>query len=277
MLCDYHIHSEYSDDSHYPMDEVVKKAIELGLEEICFTDHVDYGIKIDHDDPAQVRYDHEGNALYNVDYPRYFQQIEDLKKAYPGIIIKRGLEFGIQTQTIPLYEKLYKTYPMDFIILSIHQVGNEEFWNGDFQKTRQEREYYETYYQEMYDVMKTFKHYSILGHLDMIKRYDDHDGYDAFANHKEIITKILKQAIEDGKGIEVNTSSFRYGLDDLMPSREILKLYHDLGGDIITIGSDSHQEAHLGAHIKDVQEELKAMGYTKIYTFDHMKPLAHEL
>ena len=69
----------------------------------------------------------------------------------------------------------------------------------------------------MYDLVKNYHDYSVIGHMDMLKRYDDHDGYPAFKQHKDIITKILQTVIADHKGIELNTSSRRYGLDDLMP------------------------------------------------------------
>ena len=78
MFCDYHLHTEFSDDSDYLMEDVVKDAIEKGIEEICFTDHVDYGIKLDWDDPDFI----EGKSVPNVNYPAYFQKIEYLTKKY---------------------------------------------------------------------------------------------------------------------------------------------------------------------------------------------------
>ena len=87
----------------------------------------------------------------------------------------------------------------------------------------------------------------------------------------------MKKVIKDGKGIEVNTSSFRYGLKDLTPERNILKLYHELGGKIITIGSDAHKAENVGDHIPYIQSELKKTGFTHICTFDKMKPIFHGL
>ena len=83
--------------------------------------------------------------------------------------------------------------------------------------------------------------------------------------------------IADGKGIEINTSSHRYGLKDLTPSVDILRLYRELGGRILTIGSDSHRKEHLGAYIIDTMEEAKKLGFEEIYTFDQMRPIAHKL
>lgn len=277
MLCDYHVHTIYSDDSVYKMEDVIKDGIKKGINELCFTDHVDYGIKRDVDDPLGPVY-LNGQPITNVDYPEYYREYVHCKEKYKGqTTLKLGLEFGIQVHTIPKYEALFKQYPFDFIILSIHQVDDLEFWTGDYQKGRTEKEYYERYYQELYDVVKHYHDYSVLGHMDLIKRYDDHDGYDSFNNHKEIITKILETVIKDGKGIEINTSSVRYNVGDLTPSRDILKLYLDLGGTIITIGSDSHQEDHLGAYIEDTKKELKELGFKQYCTYNKMVPEFHDL
>ena len=91
------------------------------------------------------------------------------------------------------------------------------------------------------------------------------------------VTEILKTVISDGKGIEINTSSHRYGLRDLTPSVAILRLYRELGGRILTIGSDSHRKEHLGAFIKDTMEEAKKLGFENICTFDRMRPIPHKL
>lgn len=277
MLCDYHVHTIYSDDSIYEMEDVIKDGIRKGINELCFTDHVDYGIKRDVGDPRGPVY-LNGQPISNVDYPKYYEEYLTLKEKYKDqITLKLGLEFGIQVHTIPDYEALFKNYPFDFIILSIHQVDNLEFWTGDFQKGRTEKEYYERYYQELYDVVKNYKNYSVLGHMDLIKRYDDHDGYDSFNNHKEIIIDILKTVIKDGKGIEINTSSVRYEIGNLTPSRDILKLYLELGGTIITIGSDSHKEEHLGAYIEETKKELKELGFKQYCTYNKMIPEFHDL
>lgn len=277
MLCDYHVHTIYSDDSIHKMEDVIKDGIRKGINELCFTDHVDYGIKRDVGDPRGPVY-LNGQPISNVDYPKYYKEYLTLKEKYKDqITLKLGLEFGIQVHTIPDYEALFKSYPFDFIILSIHQVDDLEFWTGDFQKGKTEKEYYKRYYQELYDVVKNYKNYSVLGHMDLIKRYDDHDGYDSFNNHKEIIIDILKTVIKDGKGIEINTSSVRYEIGDLTPSRDILKLYLELGGTIITIGSDSHKEEHLGAYIEETKKELKELGFKQYCTYNKMIPEFHNL
>ncbi len=287
MLADYHVHTEFSDDSREPMEEQVKKAVSLGLDGLCFTDHVDYGIKKDWSE-GDIEYRggdgiglaaEEQQPLANVDYPAYFAKFRRVRDAYSReITLRCGLEFGVQMGTIPRYEELFARYAqeLDFVLLSIHQVENKEFWNQAFQEGRTQQEYNERYYQEMYDVVKAFKHYSVLAHLNLISRYDKQGKY-PFAAVRDMVAEILKVAIADGKGIELNTSSWHYGLDDTMPSRDILRLYKDLGGKIITIGSDAHSTKYLADHMRDAREILaNEIGFAKIYTFAHGEPIAHD-
>ena len=283
MLADYHVHTEFCNDSVYPMEEVVKDAIALGIKDICFTDHVDYGPYRDWDDPRGIKYrpgdegEPEQVALTNVDYGKYFPMIEKLQGKYKDkIAIKAGLEFGVQTHTIPQYEKLFNSYPFDFIILSIHQVGDQEFWTNEYQNGRTQQEYNEGYYKELLSVVRNYHNYSVLGHMDLVVRYDSYGVY-PFEKLKPLLTEILKTVIADGKGIEVNTSNHRYELSDMTPSRDVLKLYRELGGTIITIGSDSHKKEHLGVYIDWAKEELRKLGYTQFCTFEKMKPIFHEL
>ena len=287
MYADYHLHCEYSDDSNEPMENQIQEAITLGLDEMCFTDHVDYGIKRDWDDPEGIIIRHaieHGKevdlVLANVNYPKYFEALNMYQKKYASSIsIKKGLEFGIQSITVDAYGKLYASYQddLDFILFSMHQVNNLEFWTQDFQKEKTQKQYNDEYYKEIYQTMQIFHHYSCLAHLDLLARYDENGIY-PFENEKDILAEILKYAIRDGKGIEINTSSWKYGLKDTQPSRAILKLYKDLGGKIITVGSDAHETKYLASHIKDAYAILKnEIGINEICTFDHMQPIFHKI
>ena len=283
MKADYHVHTAFSDDSDYAMEEVVKDAIAMGLDGLCFTDHVDYGIKKDWDEPGGMIYRKGGVGepdqmpIANVDYPVYYETFQKVQSLYKDKIdLKFGLEFGMQAHTIDKYEKLFARFPFDFIILSVHEVEDKEFWSQDFQQGRTQQEYNERYYEELLYLVQNYHNYSVLGHMDLITRYDKEGTY-PFEKLKPILTKILKIVIADGKGIEVNTSSHRYGLTDLTPSRDILRLYHELGGKILTIGSDSHKPEHLGAFIDETKQELKDLGFEKFCTFAKMKPIYHEL
>lgn len=282
MLADYHVHTEFSDDSVFALEDVCALAIERGIDEICITDHVDYDVRPDWDeyrrDPSCAKI-FEGKLSINVDYERYFPAIEAARERFaPMLAVETGMEFGVQSHTAERFHALFEQHAdaWDFIILSIHQVGNEEFWNGTFQKGRTQDEYNMQYYEEMLRVVQRFDDWSVLGHLDLIKRYDAAGPWPD-ENARDIVAEIMKEAIRRGKGIELNTSSIRYGLSDLTPSEDILRLYRDLGGRILSIGSDSHKPEHLGAHIPMMRERLQAIGFTEFCTFDHMEPVFHRL
>lgn len=276
MFADYHVHSEYSDDSTYPLEQVIRDAIGMRMDEICITDHVDYGIKKDWDAGEEIAY-RGSQPLANVDYPRYMAALRNMQSRYGDRIrIRVGLEFGIQTHTIPQFRALLTRYPLDFVILSIHQVENQEFWTQEFQRGRTQREYNERYYEELLAVVQQYQGYSVLGHLDLITRYDKQGVY-PFERVRPLVEAILRRVIADGKGIEVNTSSHRYGLTDTTPSVAILQLYRELGGTILTIGSDSHAPAHLGTHIEEARALLRDLGFRQFCTFEQMQPVFYPL
>ena len=276
MLADYHVHCMFSDDSWYLPEQVCEDAWRQNLDEICFTDHVDYGIKPDWNDAlsAKVMF---GQRALNVDYDAYIPCIADLRTRWAGrLTVKCGLELGVQTHTIPQFNALWERYgdKLDFVLLSVHQVGDAEFWTGEFQEGRSQEEYNRAYYQELYDVATGFDHWSVLAHADLIKRYDP-SGALGFPANRDLVAATLRHAIAQGKGIELNTSSVRYGLADSQPAAEILRLYRDLGGTIVTLGSDSHAPGHLGAYLRHYQRYLASLGFEGFCTYDRMEPTFH--
>ena len=124
MLADYHMHTHHSNDSSYKMEDLVVKAIQEGIDEICLTEHSDYGPMGD----------------YVVNYDNYYKEYLLLKEKYKDKIkIKFGCEFGMQEHTIQQFQRDFNIYPFDFIILSNHQIGDKEFWTQEYQKGKSHR------------------------------------------------------------------------------------------------------------------------------------------
>lgn len=259
MFYDYHMHSNFSADSKAKMEDMIKRSIELGLKEICFTDHVDYDIDTD--------------ISFGINYDNYFEKLDYFKNKYKDkISIKKGIEMGLQRQIIDKCSKESNEYPFDFIICSVHAINKKDLYFGEFFNDKTQHQSYEMYYKELYHIVKNYKDYSVLGHLDLIKRYGDYDKLLDDSLFSDIIESILKQAIYDGKGIELNTSCYRYNLPDLTPSRYILKMYKDLGGEIITTGSDSHTPSQIAYQFDYIYSVLKDIGFKYISKFNNMKP-----
>ena len=278
MLADYHVHTGYSDDSTYPLRQVALDALRLNLDEVCFTEHVDYGVKPEWDHPADARFE-DGHPVTNCPYEAYLAELDEVRAELGDKIrLRVGLELGVQTGTLAENRALVRRLAgkLDFIICSIHQVGNLEFWNGDYQQGRTQEEIHRAYFEELLGVVEAFDDYSVLGHLDLIRRYDPFGEY-PFEKVRDIVAEILRQVVASGHGIEVNTSGIRYGLGDFQPSREILALYRDLGGTVVTVGSDSHTPAHLGSYLRLAYRELAELGFRDIWTFEGMQGVPHRI
>lgn len=262
MLLDYHMHSDFSADCNTSMEETAESAIKKGITEICFTEHVD----LEYPDPT---------ISFELDMDKYDKKIKEMQEIYKErLTIKKGIEIGVQPYLLKQYEQLLEGEYFDFIICSVHTADRKELHYGSFFEGRTPMEAYKLYYEELLYCVKHFKEYSILGHLDLVKRYKKLDTNEHF---HELIQEIFKQIIPDGKGIEVNTSGFSYGLKQAMPSRDILELYKACGGEIITLGSDSHYADHVGRYFHEMLELLRDIGFQYICSFDHKKPVFHPI
>lgn len=264
-MFDFHMHTDFSPDSSMTMAEAIETAIKKKLRIICFTDHVDYD------------FDGENND-FKIDYTDYFRHIEDMRKRYENKIeIRAGVEFGLQPHLADRYYKDIQSHPFDFIIGSIHSVAKTDLFTGIFFDKRDQRAAYEDYYKDLKSIVGNFQGYSVIGHLDVIKRYGGFDAILPFESCKDLVEDILITLIENGKGIELNTSGIRYKLGDYHPSADIIRLYHALGGEIITIGSDSHSPRQIAFDFDNALEFLRKAGFKYITTFQQLKPEFHKI
>lgn len=265
LRTDYHLHTNFSDDSKSVMEDVVLKALELGLNEICITDHVEYKTfsKVS---VSQV-----------IDYPTYFTEIQRLNEKYGDkVVIKAGAEFGAQMHTLDDYKHDFEKHTFDFILLSSHQINNVPISYQEFQDEKTQEQVNWTYYENFLDLVKKYDNFSVVGHLDIIKRYDKRGVFNNLKT-ESLIQEILEILIRKGKGIEVNSSNFRYGFIDPSPSWDIIEQYYRLGGRIITIGSDAHWVKDVGLYHDEVISKLKIIGFDAICTYDKMVPIFHKI
>lgn len=261
-MFDYHMHSRFSADCDTPMEETIQSAIEKGVKEICFTEHIDY----DYPDKSIV---------FDLDIPAYTEHLSALQEKYKEqITIKKGVEIGIQPHLLDRYQALLDQEYFDFIICSMHTTNKQDLHSGDFFKERSPEAAYRLYYEELLYCVTHFDEYSVLGHLDLVKRYQT---LSSDENFHDILTAIFNVIIPKGKGIEVNASGFGYGLGTAMPSIDILKLYADCGGQFVTLGSDSHFAKHVAYRFPEMIEQLLSVGIKYTATFENRQPTFHPL
>lgn len=260
-MFDYHMHSDFSADCSVSMEEMIQGAIEKKLTKICFTEHIDYEYP-------------DKDFVFEFDLQQYDQAINTYQEKYADRIeIYKGIELGLQPHLLDRYDQLMTAETFDFVICSIHTVDKKGLHSGDLFKNRSLDEAYAKYYEELLFCIQQFKSFNILGHLDLVKRYTTPNQPEN--NFHEIISEIFKEIIPDGKGIEINTSGVRYGLPHNMPSKDILKLYKDHGGEIITLGSDAHRVAELAYDFDASLQLLESIGFKYITTFKNQEPTFH--
>lgn len=259
-MYDYHAHCSFSPDSKSTMMDMVLAAADKGLKEIAITDHYDP----DYRDPTWPT---------NLDFKNYHKEMEYIQAVLNDRIrLIKGVEIGLQHgSTIDKCRAVAAAYDYDFILASFHCAEGYELSQGGYFDVRSMEEIFPSFYRYVFDCLKEYKDYSVLGHINVIDRYSHYvpEPY----HFMDIVEEILKLIINDGKGIEINTSSFRYNMGDhTTPTDEILRLYKKLGGEIITVGSDAHSPNYVGSGLQWGYEKLRSLGFRYFTTFDKLIP-----
>ena len=258
-LYDCHTHTKFSPDGLGEMNDMLQSAINRNLNEIYFTDHLDIG-----------------DYYQDLDLESYSKKIVQLKDLYSDKIkIKLGIEFGLQPDLSEQFKSISEKYKFDLIIGSTHMVNKMDicYHKADFFGSLSQKDAYLSYFEEILKSVNEINEFDIYGHLDYVIRYGDFENkcldYETF---QEILDEILMSIIKKGKGIEINTSGYRYGLGSFHPNIQIVKRYKELGGQIITIGSDAHTPEHIAYEFKKANNMLKELGFKYITTFENRKP-----
>jgi histidinol-phosphatase (PHP family) len=267
MRSDFHLHSHYSGDCQVPMDQMIETAIQLGIDRLCFTEHHD------------LDYYPHSSIDFTLDIESYIQGLSENKLRFQNQIeLLCGIELGMQPHLHSTLDLLVNSHEFDFVLASNHLANRIDVYEKIYFETRSQYKGYLDYLEDILSNVKGFQNYDVYAHLDYVIRYGDFENKKMlYKDFTEVLDAILKQLIIDGKGIEVNTSGYRYNLGEPHPSREILKHYKSLGGEIITIGSDAHQTRHLMNHFDDAHQLLREVGFNYFTTFVKRVPQFHLL
>ncbi len=239
---DYHIHTTFSPDSHAAMSEVVAQALRRGLAEIAFTDHVEWV---------------PGDGATGYFRPMaYLNELEHLRRSYGDkLSLLAAMEMGSPHRFPEAAERLAMAHPWDYILASAHWVPRHD---GQLARSWQEEGFgegmeaaYAAYFRELVALAENGT-YDCLAHFDLVRR----NSWALFRAvlpldpYWEWIEAALQAVIERGKGLEINTSALRRGMPTPLPAPEILRRYRELGGEIVTVGSDAHRVADVGADVR---------------------------
>ena len=133
-------------------------------------------------------------------------------------------------------------------------------------------------FREMTECVRKIKDFDVLGHLDYVVRYGKYQEKEySYQKFSDEIDELLQAVIETGRGIELNTAGIKYGLPFAHPHPDVLKRYRELGGEIITVGSDAHQPKHVGYEFGQAEEILTACGFKYYTEFKSRKPVFKQI
>jgi histidinol-phosphatase (PHP family) len=245
---DFHLHADFSADSKMKLEHLLPLALKLNYGELAITEHLDlhpreltvYGIP----------------SLY-----KYKNLIEHFRSRYPELRLHCGIEVGdfqdVRDMAIPILEMMR----FDLVIGSVHFIRDHINVAVPLKQTLTEEEITE-YYERNYLLVRNCP-IQVLAHLGVYKRYYLKQPEESHC--LPVIELILKEMISRDIALELNLSCLRKPYGQLLPEPEYLSLYKDMGGRMVTIGSDSHELEHFDSNY---QVALDAMQY---YGFDHLK------
>lgn len=270
ITADFHLHSSFSGDSETPMETMILKGIRLGLTEMCFTEHNDFSYPVTEENPT---------GFWELDPDAYLYDFLKLREKYADrISLFFGVELGLQPHLSKRNEAFAKAHDYDFIIGSSHLChGKDPYWPAFYEGRPQEAAYRE-YFMSILENLDAYDDFDVYGHLDYVVRYgpERDEGY-SYERYRELFEKILTKLIAMGKGIELNTAGLSKGLREPHPCAGVLKRYRELGGEIVTVGSDAHEPGQIACSFDKACEILKACGFRYFATYEKRVPVFHKL
>lgn len=261
-MFDYHIHSVVSFDGHDSGLALAQAAKDRGLQEICFTDHMDY-----------VHNPSEPDLIFTQE--RYCQEYDSL--AVPGIKIRKGVEYGLYTdnQTVMQQDLALRNY--DFVLGSVHFVNDLDVYFAPYWEGKTVHEAQSLFLETTLACVQAHDAFDVLAHLTFLQKARACPVQEPmpYSQHREIIDEILLTLVQKGKGLEMNTSGVnRCG--GFLPTEDFFRRFKELGGEIITVGSDAHRCNRVGEYCSDACDVLKDIfGY--VCTFENREPIFHKL
>lgn len=251
---DYHLHSNFSCDCKASMEEMCRSAVAKGIPEIGFTEHYDL---------------HPNESCRDwLRFDEWWVELQRTRVAFAGrLTVRAGIEIGephlFQAEAAAALDR----FPFDFALGSLHWVGAQMVFAPEFFRPSVDVSY-RRYFTEL-ERMTRLGGFDILSHFDVVVRlgYELHGDYDP-RRYEDVIRPVLKNCVEHGIALDINTAAVRRRARLLTPGVEILRWFREMGGERITLGSDAHRPEHLGADLDVAIEAAKTAGLKYFTQFE---------
>ncbi len=266
-MLDYHVHTSFSSDSQTSAEEYLIAAEALGIEEVCFTDHIDRHFSIP--------------GVYHTDADLASREKHFSELRYTGKTrFKRGVELGLFPRESVYAESkaIINGFAFDYVLASVHIVGDtEDPYNPEYFEKRGRRAGYVDYLARIYECISAYEEFDAVGHLFCPARAcglaeRDYRPSDA----PGLIDDIFRLIISRGQTLEINTQDFRRA-QDIQNYIAVYRRFAELGGEFCTVGTDSHGMNRFGRLLGSGYELARAAGLKYMAGYDARKPVLYKL
>lgn len=270
-LYDNHNHSQFSfDGGRTSVGKTVNSAIGKGLAGVCFTDHCDFFVP-----PMKAKYEEYVPEVFDVEARN--AEIDKVNAKCPhDFHVFKGIEIGVQKSERDKIAAHLEKYSFDEIIASVHYLDDTDpFWGG-YYEGKTWRYAYGHYLETLYDEMVWLgDRFDIMGHYDYVTRYAPYPECSIlYKDFPDILDSMLRYLAENGKALEINTKTYQdfKGRTPVL-DKNILMRYRELGGEIISLGSDSHDADRVGFNFERTAALVSRCGFRYLAHFDKRKPV----
>ena len=266
-MVDVHLHTKFSFDSEEEPENYLSKAVKLKLNAIGFSEHYDYDAFLDGEKDVTL-----------ADLDSYTSYINYLKLNHPEIEILQGIEFGYRKEAVSQYVKLISQYQFDYVINSLHTLPNRgDCYHDKFFAGKTLKESYSDYFKGVLESVNADYDYQIIGHVGYVCRYrKGNEAKIIYADFADILDEILKAIIAKDKCLEINTSNGVSGCT-FLPDKDIIKRYLELGGKLLSFGSDAHAADRFHRNGDLLKDYLKQLGVKELYYYKQRQPIAYKI
>ena len=273
QLTDCHTHTAISPDSDADIAAMLAAARQAGLAAYAVTDHVELCRWYPQGYYKALPRNEEDFFDYTARFEQAMQQNLRAKETAGDMVLVSGIELGEPDVDFPLAERIYCDPRLDFVIASLHELqGKLDFYFLDYAK----EDIYALLERYFAVLLNIAEHdcYDVLGHITYPLRYIEGDAGIPIdmTKYRDSIAAIFRAVIERGKGIELNTSGFRQTYGKPFPEESLLRLYKDLGGTLLTLGSDAHRPEDVAGGIAEGAALAKSVGFDRICYYLRHKP-----
>lgn len=267
ILYDNHNHSQFSfDGKRTSVREAASEAESKSLGGLCFTDHCDFFVP-----PMKAEHEKLVREVFDVEAQQ--EEIRNVRSSFPDTGIFMGAEIGLYKDCRDRIRTFLSEHSFDQVIASVHYIDGTDPFYGGYYEGKDWKQAYGHYLETLYEEMKWLENFDVMGHYDYVARYAPYPQTSIlYKDFSDILDEMLTYLAHEGKALEINTKSYQdYNGRTPELDTDILLRYKEKGGEIISLGSDSHDPFRVGCNFDRFAELLKSLGFRYLAHFENRK------